>query len=389
MKIAFVIQRYGEEIIGGAEYFTRLIAERMIKFHEIEILTTCAKEYHNWMNEYPQGIDVIAGVPVRRFKNKKFRNMEKFVKIQEYVFNNDHTIDEEMQWVNEQGPYCPDLIYYIQNHQDDYDLFVFFTYRYFPSYYGANKIKKKSILVPFAENDPALSLKITSDLFSNVTGIIYSTPEERELINNNVNHPEITKKWDIIGCGIDSLFKPSGTLPVNNKSFILYLGRIEGFSKGCNELFDYYCRWVNEADDAPDLVLAGYDAIGVPKHDKIHYLGFVSEQEKINLLYGAIYLVMPSPYESFSIVTLESLEYGTPVLVNGKCSVLKGHCKRSNAGLWYNSFDEFVECSQILINNTRLRTQMSKNGIDYIKKFYSWSLIEEKYLQMFDSVHKL
>ena len=381
MKIAFVIQRYGEEIIEGAEYFTRLIAERLIKFHEIEILTTCAKGYHIWENEYPQGTSVINGVPVRRFKNTKYRNMEGFTKIQEYVFNNSHVIEEEMQWVDEQGPYCPDLIRYIQLHKDLYDIFVFFTYRYFPSYYGIHLVKEKAILVPFAENDPALDLVITEDQFDDAAGIIFSTPEERELINNRIFFNTNEKIWEIIGCGIDPP-QESEISPDKGNRYIFYLGRIEG-SKGCYELFDYYLRLLADMKNPPDLVLAGFDAIGVPKHEKIHYLGFVSEKEKSELLYHADFLVMPSPYESFSIVTLESLSCGTPVLVNEECAVLKGHCLRSNAGLWYRRYDEFLACSQLLSNNSSLREKMGQNGIRYIRNNYSWDLIEQKYLNIF------
>jgi glycosyltransferase involved in cell wall biosynthesis len=385
MKLAFVVQRYGLEIIGGAEYFTRLVAERLKKYHTIEIFTSCAKGYHIWENEYENNCECINGIVVRRFRTSKTRCMNSFSTIQNKVYFQNHTLKDEQNWIEEQGPYCPDLIEFIQKNKENYDLFIFFTYRYYPSFYGIEYVKEKAIIVPFAENEPGLNLKVTSDLFKQVRGVIYSTPEEHELIKNRIGFDENKKIWDIIGCGINI---PEGNLDesiLENNNYILYLGRIEG-SKGCYQLFEYYLKLLDEWDDAPDLVLAGPDAIGIPEENKIKYYGYVNEDKKISLLKNAKLLIMPSPYESFSLVTLESMACGTPVLVNGECNVLKGHCIRSNAGLWYNNYDDFKETLIYLISDMRIRQIMAKNAVNYIKKYYSWEIIERKYIEFFHNM---
>lgn len=384
MKIAFVVQRYGEEIVGGAEYFTRIVAERMSKYHDIEILTTCAVDYHFWKNEYSEGLDTVNNINVRRFPNSKRRDPNKHISIQENVFFSSHSIDDEVLWVKEQGPYCPDLIKYISQNQDNYDCFVFFTFRYYPSYFGTKEVRSKTIIVPFAEHDPALNLEITKEIFNSVNGIVYCTPEEKKLVEMKVGIKQGIVS-DIIGCGIEIPESIISCEILDDTNYVVYLGRIEG-SKGCYQLFEYYEELLKEIPDSPTLVLAGSDLIGIPKNNKIKYLGFLTEDEKFSLLKNARFLVMPSPYESLSLVTLEAMGCGTPVLVNGECEVLKGHCMRSNAGLWYQNYDEFRECFSFLCSNDFIRTKMSDNGKKYVEKKYSWNVIEQGYLKILAAV---
>ena len=383
MKIAIVVMRYGEDIVGGAEYHARMIAEHLKQYYQIDVLTTCAKSYHTWANECPEKIETLNGIRVLRFKNSKIRDVNKVVAIEEKIFYNHHTKNDELDWINENGPKCPGLIQYIRNHYDEYHIFIFFTFRYFTSYFGIQAAKGKAFLVPEAEDDPALSLSTTQELFQTVNGIFYNVPEERKLILNCVQFNENEKKWDIIGCGIPTPEKRSYHKVEKLKPYILYLGRIEG-SKGCYQLFDYYQRLLKENSSIPDLVLAGSDSIPIPKHKKIHYIGFVTECEKESLLANTELLVMPSPYESLSLVTLEAMAGGVPVLVNGECDVLKGHCLRSNAGLWYQNYEEFKECLLFLLTDAETRKKLSMSGIQYIQNNYTWESVEKKYLNMIE-----
>jgi glycosyltransferase involved in cell wall biosynthesis len=385
MKIAFVVPRYGQDIIGGAEYYARALAERLNKYHSIEILTTCAKSYHTWANEKTEGNETINSITVRRFKNKKERDINLHRRIEEQVFYNAHTRDDEIRWLDEQGPYSEDLLNYIKTNTRNFDYFIFFTFRYCLSYYGIKLAGDKSLIHPFAENDPALNLAIVEEIFNEVKGIIYSTPEERELIRNKVDFDEETKVWDIIGLGIEVPEERVQTNRLERGDYAIYLGRIDG-SKGCYSLFDYFLLLDKQANDVPNLLLVGQTAILIPKHEKINYVGVVSEKEKFSLLKDAKFLIMPSPYESLSIVTLEAMACGTPVLVNGECDVLKGHCIRSNAGLWYQNFDEFEECSKILNHDDKLRYKMGINGIGYVKENYSWNIVCDKYLNLLEKM---
>ena len=60
-RIAIINQRYGKEINGGSEYFTRQLAQHLSFDYKIQILTTCAKNYTTWKKLQKQSIQWDAG----------------------------------------------------------------------------------------------------------------------------------------------------------------------------------------------------------------------------------------------------------------------------------------------------------------------------------------
>lgn len=386
IRVAFVVQRYGIEVSGGAELHARMVAEKMRKHWDIEVLTSCAIDYITWRNYYKEGIEEINGIPIRRFPVKKERNIEKFGRIQEKIFGKEHKIEDELEWIKENGPYYPQLIDWIEKKKKEFDFFIFFSYRYFHSYFGINKIPEKSILVPTAEHDPALYLRIFREIFKKPIGILYNSPEECELIQNiSKNH---AVPFEVVGVGADVIEGVSerfrekfGILD----KYLIYIGRIDE-NKGCNELFDYFLRFLHETGEKIRLVLIGTPVIPIPSHPLITHLGFVSEQDKFDALKGSELLVMPSFYESLSIVTLEAFASGKPVLANGNCEVLKGHIERSNAGLYYENYEEFREALLFLLREKEIAEEMGKRGKKYFEENYSWDVIEEKYLRLVERI---
>ena len=101
MKVGFIVQRYGAEVLGGSEQLCRLLAERMASQHEVDVLTTCARDYVTWKNEYPEGADRIRGVTVRRFANARARDLESFNRYSDWIFNNPHSRADEMEWLKQ------------------------------------------------------------------------------------------------------------------------------------------------------------------------------------------------------------------------------------------------------------------------------------------------
>ena len=175
MNIAFVIQRYGSEILGGSEYHCRLIAERLAERHQVEVLSTCARDYITWTNEYPEGTDRVRGVTVRRFANAHPRDIEAFNRYSDWIFDHPHSREDELRWLEQQGPWCPALLEYLERHHRTYDALIFFTYLYAPTVLGLRVAPEKSILVPTAHDEPAIHLGIYREMFSLPAAVAYNT----------------------------------------------------------------------------------------------------------------------------------------------------------------------------------------------------------------------
>jgi glycosyltransferase involved in cell wall biosynthesis len=139
-------------------------------------------------------------------------------------------------------------------------------------------------------------------------------------------------------------------------------------------LFRYYAWLADEWRDAPVLVLAGHQVLDIPAHPKIRYVGYVSDAEKAAMLAGASVVVMPSVLESLSILVLEAWALGTPVLVNARCRVLEGQCRRSRGGLYYRDLAEFAAMLKLLMARPDLRRDLGAAGRAYVGAEYSWDI---------------
>ena len=417
MKIAFIVQRYGAEILGGSEYHCRLIAERLAPKHQVEVLTTCAQDYITWENDYAEGTDRVRGVTVRRFPNAQNRDIHAFNRYSEWIFNHPHTRHDEMEWLRQQGPWCPALLEYLERHHQHYDVLIFFTYLYAPTVLGLKVAPQKSILVPTAHDEAAIRLEIYKDLFSLPAGIAYNTDVERRFLTTHFSMRAVEE--ETVGCGVDlpqaqqyprdpqdgaapadepeddsPTFRPH--LAQRGTTFrrrhrldgpiALYGGRIDP-GKGCEELIEYFSGYVADGGDA-SLVLMGVKLMPLPEEPFIRFAGRLSDQERTQALEAATVVVVPSPYESLSLLALEAFSVGTPVLANARSEVLVDHCQRSNAGLYYSDRHEFNEALRLLVADQRLRAAMGANGRDYIRHNYRWDVILAKYEKMFLNLRK-
>lgn len=383
-KIGIIVQRYGLEINGGAEYHARLIAEKLSEHMEVEVFTSTGLDYLTWGHHYQEGREEVNGILVNRFRVEKERDPQRFGKLQTLVFENEHTLEDELEWLYEEGPYLPALIRELEKREEEFFRYVFFSYRYYHSYEGLRKFGKKSILVPTAEHDEVMYMRLFKDLFNLPSSIVYNSHEEMEMIHRISGNRAVP--GDIVGVGseIPADFDPESFRKKYkiDSDFILYIGRLDE-NKGVPELIRHFIRYCDESGTGVQLVLMGKSVIDIPRHKNINYLGFLDDADKFNALAASMLLVIPSQYESLSMVTLEAWATGKPVIANGRTEVLMGQCRRSNAGLWYTSYDQFREVFNVLLTNDQLRERMGRNGKDFFFNNYSWKVIVGKYLKIF------
>jgi glycosyltransferase involved in cell wall biosynthesis len=352
------------------------------------VLTTCARDYISWRNELPAGEETINGVRVRRFPVSHPRNTDDFGRRSAQVFEQPHSIADELKWLESEGPTSPALVKHLGTVRRQVDFFVFFSYRYYHAWHGARTVPEKTVLVPTAERDPALGLAIFPPVFRAARALMYNSLEERALIQHVSGRqgPGI-----VVGVGSDI---PSRTQPWRFKKkfgvrrpFAIYIGRIDE-NKGCAELFEFFERYATMYPHGLDLILIGAAVLPVPKHPRLRHLGFLPDEDKFDALAAADVLIMPSRFESLSMVALEAWALGKPVLANGRCDVLRGQVVRSHGGLYYENFEEFAEALYALEGAGPLGEMLGRNGREFFRRHYTWPVIEKKYLDMFERLKK-
>lgn len=386
MHIAFVVQRYGLEISGGAELLCRQVVEHLPPEFQVEVLTTCAQDYVTWANAYPPGLDSVNNIPVRRFPTVRTREA-KFGARSAWLFSHPHTLQDELGWLHAQGPVVPDLLRYIAEHRSGYDAFVFFTYIYYPTALGLRLVADRALLVPTVHDEPPIYLDMYKSLFHAPRTVIYNTVEEKALLEDLFGVEYIPN--EVVGVGIkvpDCLDTESFRRRYDMIApYVVYAGRISA-SKNCHTLLDYFVRYKAVHPGPLTLMLVGRVEISIPKRPDIVSVGFVSDEDKFNALASAELSLLPSRFESLSIAFLESLAVGTPVLCDGTSTVLRGHCLRSNAALHYLTYPEFEASLELLLGNPRLRHLLGQKGKQYVQHTYTWDRVIQKYRHLLTGV---
>ena len=408
-EVAFVVQRYGEGITGGSESLARAVAERLASDYRITVFTSCARDYVTWRNELPAGVERLGGVEVRRFEAQRERDLGAFNAFAEPLYtraaagegppgmgngtdNGQHngqgvgagtilrTRADERQFLRLQGPEVPGLVEALRAERDRFAAFVFFTYLYYPTYWGLQAVPERSALVPTTHDEPPLRFSIYREVFALPRAFGFLTPAEEVLVRRRFD--VASRHAVLVGMGVDVPAPPDVKAFRERhgiaRPYAIYAGRIDA-GKGCAEMLAHHERYRRDKSEPLDLLLIGRLAMEEPKQQGVRYLGFLPEPEKAAALAGAHAVVCPSPFESLSIALLEGFALGVPGLVNARSDVLKEHCLRSGASLFYEDGDEYAEALEALARQATLRAALGASGRRYVEAEYRWDVVLDRW----------
>ena len=387
MKLACVVHRFGADIAGGSEGHCRLVAEHLAQRHDVTVVTTTAHDHITWANHYPPGESWLVApkrderqggrLRVLRFPVVRQRHIHRFMDMSDLVFADRGTRQDEEQWFRENGPDAPGLVDYLRQHGAEFDRVLFWAYRYANSYFGLPMVANRAVLVPTAEEDPLIHVDAVGPLFELPRGFLFLTPEEEALVAMRASPGRPSQ---VIGCGLDAVPGPADVSSLDrlglSDPFVVYLGRVDP-NKGCQALIRHFLRYVDQGRRV-QLVMAGPASMPIPSHPSIKALGFVSDAVREALLTRARALVMPSPFESLSMVLLEAWNRGLPALVNARCKVLRGQVERADGGLYYGNTTEFIAALDYLLDHPDAARTLGQQGLAYVDREYRWPVVMDK-----------
>jgi glycosyltransferase involved in cell wall biosynthesis len=384
MRLLYVVQRYGDDIAGGAEQFCREVATRMCGCgHRVEVLTTCAHSYTDWANAYPPGTTREWGVLVHRLPVAQRRPHALFDQLGARMRHGARPRPLELQreWVRMQGPWVPELPAWLRRRATDYDAVVFVTYLYWPTWAGLRCVAGRvpTVLHPALHDEPPLWFSVFDEVVHRPDALAVFTPEERDLVARRFRS---RRPVEVVGIGTE--VRPATTdrfrarAAVGDDPYLLYVGRVDP-AKGAAELVDFFVTYKDRNPGPLRLVLLGQPVMTLPRRDDVVVTGFVDTATRDSAIAGALALVQPSYFESFSMVLTEAFAQGRPGLVQSRCEVLLGHARRSGAALPYAGYAEFEAALEMLETRPGLADALGARGRAYVDTEYAWPVVLERY----------
>ena len=380
MKLLYVVQRYGDDIVGGSEAACRQFAEALTDAgHSVEVITSCARSYVTWEDSYEEGTTNINDVLVHRLSVTEPRKPERFGPTDQWLMseNSSPLRFEHERWARIMGPDIHGFRTWMIDNADRFDAAIFMTYLYSTATSGIPAIAGRIPIVfqPTAHDEPPLRIPLFEATFRLADAFMFFTPEERTVVEERFRIDPVGK---VVGIGIE--MNPPCSNPsefrdlfgLENTPYLIYVGRLDPM-KGVKQLCDFFVELKKQYPSSLKLVLAGDPMVELPEHEDIVITGFLEESMKHAAIKGSLALVQSSFFESFSIVLCEAWVQKRPALVQGASTVLRGQAMRSNGAIPYEGYAEFEQAVMMLFEDPNLANEMGVSGRAYVEQQYEWN----------------
>lgn len=396
--IALVVQRFGPDIRGGAEQHAARLAALLLRRYPVEILTTTATDYRYWQEGFPAGsspwpgslpsslskLDEAKGT-LRRFPVKGRRWPLLFSGYNRLMIAATKLRlppwlrwPLERLWYRLQGPYCPELVDYLVKEQHRYREVIFITYLYYPAVMAAAQLSVPYRLIPTLHDEPAKDFLHTRRLLAGAKTLIINSPAEQQLV------AALESGWPakstIIGIHLPAAYF-AGPLarPRKDEPYLLYVGRIDA-GKGLGPLL----AWVAAAafSRPVTLKLAGHDQGTVAVPQGVAMLGEISDEDKRELMAGALAVVHPSTLESLALVALEAMALGTPVLLHDGNPVFRRYTEAVASARGFRDQPSFYGAVEALLAAPP-SAEVREQGRAWVRGKFSEAAIEAKFTALF------
>lgn len=381
MRLLYTVQRYGDDLVGGSEAACREFSEHLAqRGHHVEVVTSCARSYVDWADEYEPGTTEINGVLVHRLSVSEPRSTEKSGPLDDWTLLGPRPIPlfQQQRWLRLLGPQLKGYPTWLRTESERFDTVIHMTYRFATTTTGLpiTSGRVPTILQPTAHDESGLWVRQFDTIFRLADALMFFTAEERQLVTDRF---DFEPAGEVVGIGMEmhprgDSASVRGRFGLGDRPYLLYVGRIDA-AKGVVEAFRFFEAYKLRNPGPLLLVFAGEAVSDLPEHNDVVHVGFLGEEDKRSALAGCLALLQPSYYESFSIVLCEAWLQGRPALVQGLSDVLAGQARRAGGALPYRGFAEFEAALDLLVDDPAFADRLGRGGRQYVEDNYGWPTV--------------
>lgn len=390
MKLAFVVQRYGADFVGGAEKYVRSMATGLAaEGHRVTVVTSCATSYADWADEYEPGTSVDLGVTVHRVRVRAARDNDRFIPLHLRAVDA-HDVPlwpwAQERWAQTMGPDLLGVEPLLASVAAEADVTVVVGYHYHQTLWltGIAAAHGATVVIPTAHPEGAFHVGRVRRMFEHADRILCLAPEEADLIAAVHGGGE---KAIVVPCPVEDIARPADdaigrTLAAHGLRqgrYAIVVGRVDP-AKGSDDAVRFAAEYRRAVDPTFQLVVVGPGGDPATQVPGVVATGFVSDADKDALVAGAGVLVQPSYMESFSLALMEGWLLERPALVQRRSRVLAGHVQRSGGGLAYGDYLDFEAALATVLGHPELAQRLGRAGREYARREFAWDRVAEAFL---------